>query len=101
QDFLLHGNLADQLRLIHAAVLAQDVTVEYRANRRLHLQDPCVKLIAGDAVSAIRYGKGMAIVRSRDARPVGLAVCAIDRTAFGYSSVPGTVGAISTEIIGR
>jgi hypothetical protein len=73
QDFLLHGNLSDQLRLIHAAVLAQDIMVECRANRGLHLQDPCVKLIASDAGRAIRHGRGMAVVRSPDARPMRFA----------------------------
>mgnify|MGYP005811599465 CR=1 FL=1 len=73
QDFLLHGHIADQLGLIHAAVLAQDVTVERRSDRSFHLQDPRIEVVASGAVRAVSVsGRGMTITRNRAARPVAI-----------------------------
>ena len=104
QDSLLHSRITDQLGLIDAAMLAQDVTVECRANRGFHLQDPRVEVVVDAAVIAVDVSiKSMAIARNRNARPVGaiVAVCAIARAGLRHGSVSDGVAAIRADVFGR
>ena len=51
---MLDGNVADQFRLVNAAILAQDAPVECRSNSSLHAQDARVEICAVGAISRTR-----------------------------------------------
>src|SRR5207244_9275639 len=78
---------------VQTCAFRSDVTVECRANRGFHLQDPRVEVVVDAAVIAVDVSiKSMAIARNRNARPVGaiVAVCAIARAGLRHGDRKST-----------
>src|SRR5271157_5341035 len=93
QDGSLHGGILDQLRLVDAAVLAQDVAVQHCADNLFQARNARIQIVAaasaraGFAVSAV----SVAIAGNPwGVAPVGLAssICAVGRCGGGAIAIP-------------